>query len=324
MVFIDATGIAALIPEDVVKEIQKELTEGGATSLSKMRKLQNMARGQLRIPVMSALPTAYFVSGSSGHSAPGKKPTTAMEWENKYINAEELAVIVPIPQDILDDADYDIWAEAKPAVVEAFGVTLDAAIYHGTNAPASWPDDIVTAALAAGNLVTQGDLADLYADLLEPSGLWSTVEADGYMVTGAVGVVSMMALLRAARDANDRPIFLQLDQPIQNKPQYVVQGVPLDFVMTGALDDAEVLMIAGQWNKLVYAIRQDMTYTILTEAVIQDPDTGAIVYNLAQQDMVALRCVMRLGWQVPNPINRLQPVAADRYPLAVLAPAAGS
>jgi HK97 family phage major capsid protein len=324
MAFIDATGTAALIPEDVVKEIQKELTEGGATSLSKMRKLQNMARGQLRIPVMSALPTAYFVSGSSGHSAPGKKPTTAMEWENKYINAEELAVIVPIPQDILDDADYDIWAEAKPAVVEAFGVTLDAAIYHGTNAPASWPDDIVTAALAAGNFVTQGDLADLYADLLEPSGLWSTVEADGYMVTGAVGVVSMMALLRAARDANDRPIFLQLDQPIQNKPQYVVQGVPLDFVMTGALDDAEVLMIAGQWNKLVYAIRQDMTYTILTEAVIQDPDTGAIVYNLAQQDMVALRCVMRLGWQVPNPINRLQPVAADRYPLAVLAPAAGS
>jgi hypothetical protein len=54
--------------------------------------------------------------------------------------------------------------------------------------------------------------------------------------------------------------------------------------------------------------------------VIQD-GTGAIVYNLAQQDMVALRAVMRLGWQVPNPITRLQTTTADRYPIAVYLPA---
>jgi len=36
--------------------------------------------------------------------------------------------------------------------------------------------------------------------------------------------------------------------------------------------------------------------------------------------MVALRAVMRLGWQVPNPINRLQTTEADRYPFAVLIP----
>ena len=38
------------------------------------------------------------------------------------------------------------------------------------------------------------------------------------------------------------------------------------------------------------------------QGVIQDPSTKAIVYNLAQQDMVALRVVMRMGWSaLPTP-----------------------
>jgi hypothetical protein len=36
--------------------------------------------------------------------------------------------------------------------------------------------------------------------------------------------------------------------------------------------------------------------------------------------MVALRAMVRLGWQVPNPINRLNTNAVTRYPFAVLVP----
>lgn len=319
MGFITASGAAALVPEDYVREIQKGIDEGGSKALTKMRRLQNMSRAQTRIPVLSALPTAYFVSGSKTTSAPGKKKTTTMEWANKYIYAEEVAVIVPIGQDLLDDVDYDIWGEVKPAVVEAFGVALDAAIFHGTNAPAAWPDDIVTAATGAGNAVALGTGTDIYDDLLAEGGVWSTVEDDGFMVTGAVAVPSMMATLRGLRSTTEGiPLFKR--EGVQGQTVYTVEGIPLDFVRSGGLDADAALLVAGEWDKLVYSMRQDMTYTILTEAVIQDPDTGDIQYNLAQQDMVALRCVMRLGWACPNPINRMQGTEGDRYPLGILTP----
>jgi hypothetical protein len=71
----------------------------------------------------------------------------------------------------------------------------------------------------------------------------------------------------------------------------------------------------GDWSQFVVGVRQDITMKILTEAVIQD-NTGAIVYNLAQQDMTAIRLTFRVGWQVSNTINNDQPTEASRYPVA--------
>ena len=52
--------------------------------------------------------------------------------------------------------------------------------------------------------------------------------------------------------------------------------------------------------------------------MIQDPSTGEILYNLMQNDMVALRAVMRLGWEIPNPINAMVPDKTKRCPFAIL------
>jgi hypothetical protein len=44
-------------------------------------------------------------------------------------------------------------------------------------------------------------------------------------------------------------------------------------------------------------------YKLLDQAVITD-DTGAIVYNLPRQDMLALRVVARLEFAVAKPVSR--------------------
>lgn len=48
-------------------------------------------------------------------------------------------------------------------------------------------------------------------------------------------------------------------------------------------------MISGDFSQLAYSIRQDITFKIFDQGVIQDPATGDILYNLMQNDMVALR-----------------------------------
>lgn len=311
---ISRADAGALIPEDVSREIVESIPTSSAV-MRLGRRLPNMPRNQRRVPVLASLPTAYFVSSNAG-GAPGLKQTTEMSWANKYLDAEEIACIVPIPEDVLDDADYDIWGQVRPRISEEIGRVFDAAVLFGANAPAAWPVDIVTAATAAGNSVALGANADLYDDLLSENGMIATIETDGFMATGHIAAVSMRGRLRGLRDANGNPIFVR---DMQGATPYVLDGSPIEFPMNGCWDGTRAHLISGSFNELVYALRQDISYKVLSEAIIQDA-AGNIVYNLAQQDMVALRVVMRIAWQVPNPINRLQAVEANRYPFGVLTP----
>ncbi len=322
---IDRTDAGALIPEDVSRQIIQGVAHQSAV-MQLATRAPNMSRAQRRVPVLSSLPTAYFVDGDTG-----TKQTSEQAWGNKYFNAEELAVIVPIPEAVLDDQDYDIWGEIRPRIESAMGKAFDQAVFFGTNAPASWPDDLLTAAAAASqtiDLSTQVAASDDLYDVLlgtiaaGTSGVLGLVEEDGFMVSGHVAAMSMRAKLRSLRDTTGQPVFMRSlsgGQNAQAATRYELDGQPIIFPRNGSMDATQVLMFTGDWTQLVYAMRQDITYKVLSEAVIQD-SAGNIVYNLAQQDMVALRAVMRLAWQIPNPIQELQTTEASRYPVAALVP----
>jgi len=315
---ISRTEAAALIPEEVSAEILSNLPQASAV-MRLARRLPNMSRAQRRMPVMSALATAYFVDGDTG-----LKQTTDVAWENVYIDAEELAVIVPIPEAVLDDADYDIWGEVRPSIEEALGLAIDQAVLYGTGIPASWTTNLGAAGLvavctAAGHVISAAGYADLYQAILTENdagadGQLMLIEADGFMATGHIAHVSMRGMLRGVRDTNGNPIF---SSSMQEAGQYVLDGAPIYFPLNGSIVASSGLLYSGDWSKLVYAMRQDVTYKILDQAVIQD-QAGNIVYNLAQQDMVALRAVVRLGFALPNPINRMNVNAATRCPFAVM------
>ena len=42
------------------------------------------------------------------------------------------------------------------------------------------------------------------------------------------------------------------------------------------------------------------------------------MYSLAQQDMVALRAVLRLAWEIPNPVSAYRSDLQTYSPFAVL------
>jgi hypothetical protein len=107
---------------------------------------------------------------------------------------------------------------------------------------------------------------------------------------------------------------------MQGAARYALDGIPMAFPMNRAWDPDQALMILGDFSQLVYSIRQDVSYKILTEATIVDPSTKEVVYSLAQQDMVALRAVMRLGWEIPNPVSAFRADLEDYSPFAALIP----
>lgn len=299
----------ALIPVQETHEIIQGVIEQSAV-LQRGKRLANMTSAQTSMPVLDLLPIAYFVNGEGGSA---KKKVTTMKWGKKKIYAEEIAVIVPIAEAVLDDADYDIWGEVRPRLVEAFGQKIDGAILFGADKPEKWRDDVVTTAVRAGSYVKLG--SDLYASILGEDGVIAKVEESGYFVNGHMADITMRAKLRGLKDTTGQPIF---KTDMQSGTSYTLDGSPMNFPRNGAFDRSKALMISGDFSELCYSIRQDITFKIFDQGVIQDPDSGEILYNLMQNDMVALRAVMRLGWEIPNPINAMVPDKTKRCPFSLL------
>ena len=305
---IDRTGAESLIPVQESNEIIQGIIIQSAV-LQRGRKLPNMTSKQYKMPVLDMLPIAYFVNGDSG-----QKKTTKMAWDKKFIIAEEIAVIVPIPEAVLDDSEYDIWAETKPRIIEAFGKKIDGAILFGDDKPASWRADVVTTANTAKSVVTLGAGDNLYDKIMGEEGSIALIENSGYFVNGHMADISMRAKLRGLKNANGDPLF---KSDMQSGTTYSLDGSPMNFPNNGSFDKSKALMISGDFSQLVYSIRQDITFKLFTEGVVQNTD-GSIAYNLMQNDMVALRDVMRLGCEIQNPINSIQKDKTKRCPFAVL------
>jgi phage capsid family len=290
---INRTEAEALIQEQVVNTIFQDAPKQ-SVFLSMARKLPNMTSKQTRIPVLDMLPMTYWVNGDTGH-----KQTSQQAWDNVYLTAAELAVIVPIPEAVLDDASFDIIGEVTPRINEAIGQRVDSATIFGVNRPSEWQNDIITLARQAGNNVSGGIT---YDTLLGANGLFSKIESSGRMATGLIASMQTRAALRGLKDNDGRPLF---KTDMQGATPYALDGVSMQFPLNGSFDTSVAQMVAGDFSQAVYSIRQDVTVKILDQATIVEPTTKKVLYSLAQQDMIAIRVVFRMGWALPNPATRM-------------------
>lgn len=303
--------VEALISPDESREIVQSVVEG-STFLRHATRLPNMASNVREYPIMDNYPIAGFVDGDTG-----LKATTNMKWSKKKIYAAEIAAIMVVPDAVAADSSYDIFGQMRPRLIEAAHRIIDGATIFGVDKPDLWPTDIYTAAKAAGNSVTA--TTDMYNDIFGEGGLIAKVEEDGYFPDALIGAISTRAKLRSLRDKSDRPLFLE---DMRSTVNYTLNGMAIDFPRNGAFDAKKASMITGDFTQAVYAIRQDVTFDIFKDGVISDSE-GKVLVNLMQQDSKAVRMVIRLGWEVFNPLNALQPDKTKRYPFAVYEPAMG-
>lgn len=264
---------------------------------------RNMGTKTINEPVLLTKPHAGWV-GESATQDEGVKPTAQVTWGNKSLVAEELAVIVPVHENVLDDATEDLLAEIVRVGGEAIGNALDAAVIFGINKPASWTsNDLVTSASTGGNTFavssTVGD--DLSGNILQAADKLS----DRYEPTTLLGKRGLRYKLANQRATTGEAVF----QPYLNVDPGFADGMVhgLDaYWVNGTVDDgsgnevpvwdpSEATAVIVDRDRVRIGVRQDITVKFLDQAQV-----GGI--NLAERDMVALRFKARFAYALGDNI----------------------
>lgn len=307
---VERTGVP--IPEPVAAEVIKTATASSA-AMRLMRRVP-MSTKTNTVPVLSALPTAFWVDGDTG-----LKQTSKAAWEGVKLTAEELAVLVPIPNALVADSQIPLWDELKPLLAQAIGTKLDEATLFGVDKPASWTTaSVVPGAVAAGNVVTESANA-----AVDVAAIGGEVATDGFNVTGFLGDIGVDWRFAGAVDGQGRNLFVPnaTDASLPGS----LYGRPLHTVASGAWPQdaagANPRLIGADWNKFALGLRQDLTFDLFDQMVISDA-AGKVIFNAAQQDSKVMRVVMRVGYAAANPATVKAPNAATRFPAAVLRTAA--
>ena len=259
---------------------------------------RNMGTKTINEPVMLTKPHAGWV-GESATEPEGVKPTAQVTWGNKQLVAEELAVIIPVHENVLDDATEDLLMDITKAGAEAIANALDAAVIFGTNKPASWVSlDLAASAAAGGNTFTVGDAVD-GEDISGSILLAADKLSDRYEPTTLLGKRGLRFKLANQRDADGQPVFQATLNVAPGSAAGLVHGLDAYWV-NGTVDNgsgtevpvwdpAEATAVIADRDRVRIGVRQDITVKFLDQATV-----GGI--NLAERDMVALRFKARFAY----------------------------
>lgn len=270
--------------------------------------------GTLSIPVLSALPSAYWVENGPFPGASGDatyKQTTSQAWKGVQLRLSELAAIVAIPLADLHDAagsGTDLFAEIEPRVGEAIGLELDKAVFFGdagTTSPANFADGLVPQAIAAGHthdlsaaVLADADNTTVLYDLANDA--LSDVEVAGFDPMIWFAGRGFKGQLRGIKDADGRPVFTTSIRDDKRTSEFV--DTPIEFMPAGSWNASTALALTGDPSTVMlgYSL-EGMQIDMLKEATLDVG--GGDTINLAQQNMVALRVSVRWAYATAQPVT---------------------
>ena len=135
MADISRAEVATLIQEAYAPTLLASAKEA-STVLSAFQTV-SMGTKTTHMPVLATLPEADWVSESA--TAPeGVKPQSEVTWADRTLVAEEIAVIIPVHENVVDDATEAVLDEIASLGGQAIGKKLDEAVIFGLDKPASW------------------------------------------------------------------------------------------------------------------------------------------------------------------------------------------
>ena len=275
--------LEGFVPKEQAAEIIKKVARG--SSVMRLSKLENMTSETKKFPVMTSGAGAYWVGEGKRIS------TSGATWIFPEVKAKKLAVIIPVTKEKLEDSTIDVFTELQDSIAEAFYQTFDKAAIFGKDSP--FATSILGGIDSVGAEVT--DNASVNLDL-SASDVMAKVEDAGYEVDGWAASIGLKNRLRKLRDSSGAPIYND------GTDQTELYNQPIEFVRNGAWDKEKALAIAGEWKYSIVGVRDGISYEILKEATLQGTlDADGKPLSLAEQDMVAIKATMRIGYLCVKP-----------------------
>lgn len=275
------------VPEELSTDIVKDVARG--SSVLRLSRSVSMKSDRMKVPVMTDGVGAYWVGE-------GKRiKTSKAVWIYPELVAKKMAIIVPATKEKLKDSVFDVFSEVKDSITEAFYTLIDASCLFGTDSP--FTTNIFKSATDSGNLIVRGTNANPEKKIggldLDVSDVMALVEDSGTDVNGFTVHYGIKNDLRKLRDANGNALF------VPGTDQNEFYSNPIDFSRNNAWDKTKADVIAGDFDKALVGIRDGIEYEILKEATLQNTlDADGKPISLAEQDLIAIKATMRIGFLV--------------------------
>lgn len=291
-------NLTGFVPKILAQDIIKDVTRG--SSVMRLSKVDIMKSDNKTFPVFAGGVGAYWVNETE------RIQTTTAQWIFPEIQAKKIAVIVPVTREKINDTSIDVFGEIKPYIVEAFHKAIDSACLFGTNSP--FAKNLYGVASANSMAIQAGTNTRLDLDV---SDVMALVEAKGFDINGFIADISFKNSLRKLRDANGNQLYVQGTTDKFGTTYDTLYSLPVEFSRSNAWDKTKALCIGGNWDYSIVGVREEVNYEVLREATLQNvtmSDNKPL--SLAENDMIALKCTMRVGFL---------PVREDSF--AILTPA---
>lgn len=271
--------LAGFVPQVQAKEIIKEVAEG--STVLKLAKTETMTSDNKKFQVMTEGAGAYWVGEGE------RIKTSKAQWIFPKLTAKKLGVIIPVSKEKLNDTSINVFSELKETIAEAFYTAIDAACLFGTDSPF---ETNIMASIEKTNQKIEAGTGKTYD--LDVSDAMAFVEDEGLNVTAFAAKNGIKNTLRKLRDANGNQL---LANGVNSQEFY---NVPISFSRKG-WNKEKADIIGGNWKYAVVGIRDGLKYEILKEATLQGTlgEDGKPL-SLAEQDLIAIKATMRLGFLV--------------------------
>lgn len=280
------------IPSELMAEVLRIAGEKGVAR-SEMRYLPFSGPGNERkVPTIGSSVTVSWVN--EGAKKPGTKAVFGLVTQT----LKKLAAIVPLTEEVIEDSAINLTELIATLFAEAVATEEDAQFFAGSGSP--WTGILNNASVVKTTTQLDPSLKDrtLADDLLT---MQDSIPAKAAANAKYYMNRTWLTVIRTLKDANGNYIYQNPGQgqpaTLWNKPVTLVDSMPA-FSEVQAGD--QFVIFTDLKQTCIFGDKQELRVKMLDQATITDAD-GSTVINLAEQDMVAVRVVERVGYVVALP-----------------------